>query len=136
MAQGGTRSVLLMLIAATVLLGCASTGEQDQMPARAERNAERVGAPKTPAEKRCVAEALNIVVPQYAPAIRSRNLQGWVLLRFDLDGSGRASNITVVDETPPGVFGAATIKALQRSRFVVGVQREGCESVATFSMGR
>jgi len=71
--------------------------------------------------------------PKYPTKAIHDDVEGWVRLRFDLDGSGHASNVTVTG-SHGGMFSGIAIEALEKSMFVEGVMRAGCETVFTFSL--
>ena len=57
------------------------------------------------------------VTPPYPPALLAAPVPGAVTLSFDLGASGVPSNVKVVKSTPPGVFDAAAVLALQQWYF-------------------
>ncbi len=60
------------------------------------------------------------VPPEYPRGAERRKIEGSVTLTFDVDASGKTSNIAVVDASMPGVFDKAAEKALEQWRFEEG----------------
>lgn len=57
------------------------------------------------------------VVPEYPEAALRRDLSGHVVVRFDVDESGKAQNISIVEASPERIFNGAVRVALKRSTF-------------------
>lgn len=57
------------------------------------------------------------VEPDYPRSAASRDLAGWVDVRFGVDASGRTQDVQVVESSPPGVFDEAALAAVRRWRF-------------------
>ncbi|SJM91189.1 TonB family protein [Crenothrix polyspora] len=53
----------------------------------------------------------------YPPRARSRNIEGWVKIEFTVTASGAVTNAHVVGASPPGIFDAAALTAIQKFRF-------------------
>jgi len=60
---------------------------------------------------------LTMLPPQYPPAARMRQVQGWVDLLFTVNADGTVSDPVVVDAEPREVFDNAAIDAALRWRF-------------------
>jgi TonB family protein len=60
---------------------------------------------------------------------------GWVVVRYDLDGSGRAQNATVDISTPAQVFDQSALFSIKRSKFKAQISRTGCKILIVFSNG-
>lgn len=121
-----------LLITAVSIMGCASTP-----PTRSgdsEAIARKLGAPVVAQERKCDPEVKEQFFPQYPVNAHRAKLQGWVLLSFDLDGSGRAANISIVKNQPNDIFNKSAIEAVEKSTFVEGVKRAGCEAIVMFSL--
>ncbi|MEI8634039.1 energy transducer TonB [Vibrio sp. PP-XX7] len=57
------------------------------------------------------------VKPEYPPRALSRKIEGNVTLQFDIDETGRAQNIHIIESHPKRVFDRAAIRALRRWKF-------------------
>lgn len=57
------------------------------------------------------------VAPVYPEAALRRDISGHVVVRFDVDESGKARNITIVEANPARIFNGAVRSALKRSTF-------------------
>lgn len=55
--------------------------------------------------------------PNYPTDALVKGLEGWVLLKYDVDTSGALSNISVIDAEPRRVFDREAIKALKKWKF-------------------
>lgn len=64
-------------------------------------------------------------------AVRAGN--AWVLLTYDLDGSGRAVNISAIKSESGTALAKLALKDLQDSVFKEGVLRTGCKALTTVS---
>ena len=107
---------------------------QPTSKSHAEVQAERLNAPTIDKAQRCEAETLETGVPKYPPAALRSRTEGWALVSYDLDGSGRAVNIALVGSSPSGSFEKATVDVLMRTKFVVGMARTGCKTLVTYAL--
>lgn len=55
--------------------------------------------------------------PNYPTDALVKGLEGWVLLKYDVDTSGALSNISVIDAEPRRVFDREAINALKKWKF-------------------
>ena len=53
----------------------------------------------------------------YPPQAREAGVEGYVVVRYDVDAEGRVINARVVEATPRGVFEEAALAAVTRWRF-------------------
>ena len=53
----------------------------------------------------------------YPPQAKEAGVEGYVVVRYDVDPEGRVVNARVVEATPPGVFDEAALAAVTRWRF-------------------
>lgn len=58
----------------------------------------------------------------------SGTLDAWVLVSYELDGSGVAINSRVQSSDPPGVFDEGPLKKLEQTKFVLG-KRAQCQAL-------
>jgi TonB family protein len=78
--------------------------------------------------------AIKTVLPRLPPAAFSRGKGGWVLARYELDGSGSAKNVQVLEGEPRGQFDEFALLAIRGTEFKVGVSRTECRQVFAFTM--
>ncbi len=57
------------------------------------------------------------VAPDYPQRARTRGIEGYVDLSFDITATGRTDNIRIVDAQPAGVFERASIRALSKWKY-------------------
>ncbi len=80
------------------------------------------------------------VPPEYPPSAITRNLEGWVLVRFSITVAGTVRDATVVSAEPRGIFDQAALKAIARWRYNPRVvdgaaaERVGMETVIRFNL--
>lgn len=55
--------------------------------------------------------------PNYPMLAQQKGLEGWVLLKYDVDTGGTLSNIVVVNSEPKRIFDREAIKALKKWKF-------------------
>ena len=55
--------------------------------------------------------------PIYPEALQDSNVQGHVVLRYDVNAKGKVVNIRVVESYPVGVFDSAAVETLSSWRF-------------------
>lgn len=53
----------------------------------------------------------------YPPAARAAGIEGYVVVRYDVDIDGRVRNARVVSAEPAGVFDESALQAVSRWRF-------------------
>jgi hypothetical protein len=66
--------------------------------------------------------------PRYRPSARPSD-SGWVLFEYDLDGSGRASNIKVLDNRNAGAFAREVVREISAPEFKKRVVKPQCREV-------
>lgn len=118
----------LLIIAA----GCATPPSFD--PEKGRLAIQNVGAPPFDAgADNCESEFETRVWPAVSHDVirrlaRVSDMQGgWARLSFDLDGSGKAINIALIDRSPEPAHAMAIIESLMRSTFRAGAVRVGCK---------
>jgi len=57
------------------------------------------------------------VTPAYPARASRRGTEGWVEVMFTITTTGATSNVQVVREDPPGVFGRAATKAVRKGKY-------------------
>ncbi|AOE50551.1 TonB family protein [Kangiella sediminilitoris] len=55
--------------------------------------------------------------PSYPIKAQLNGIEGWVLLKYDVDASGTLSNISVLDSQPKNIFDKEAVKALKEWKF-------------------
>ncbi len=63
---------------------------------------------------------------------RGKETRAYVVITYDLDGSGKSSNAKVTDSMPSGLFDKTALGLLKRTTFKPGEQATGCVNVRTF----
>ena len=64
---------------------------------------------------------------------RGKEVRAYVVVGFDLDGSGKASNISVVQSNPDDTFNAVTMKLISQAKFAAGVTAQSCRYVGSYA---
>jgi TonB family protein len=98
----------------------------------AERNAKRVGAPLVEASLKCDGYITKRALPTYPASAIQHKQEGWVVLGYVLDGTGRASNIIVVSSSPKRVFEQSAIEAMKQLEFKMGVVNAEYQALFTY----
>jgi TonB family protein len=112
-------------LALLLLAGCAT--QAPSLP--------RLAPEEYRASQRCSEHVRHRVAPAY-PRDAVRNGQsGYVVMDYELDGSGRVLNVRVYDSSPRGVFDKASVEALQRSTFREGPIDTTCREVDEYHLG-
>jgi protein TonB len=68
---------------------------------------------------------LKALAPDYPPRAAAAGVQGWVEVRFDVNATGVAENVRVLDAQPRGTFDAAALSAIRRARFTPARTADG-----------
>lgn len=83
-------------------------------------------------------EAVRVEEPEYPGRAFARGLQGWVVLRLDVDPEGRPRRVRVLEAQPGGVFERAARRTVRNWRFAPpgepGLER--CVVVLDFRLGQ
>jgi protein TonB len=80
--------------------------------------------------------------PDYPPRAASRNIEGWVLVRFTITPQGTVRDPVVIQAQPKGYFEANALKAISRWRYNpkveggVAVERVGVQVKLSFNLER
>ena len=116
-------------LCALALAGCASTGATfPDEPSEAERQPTCHDAALN------YREALEAVV--YPPQYRDKRVSGWVLVGYELDGSGVARNLRVLKSSPSGAFESAALRPYSEMRFKPDVKRAECRALVGFKVSK
>ena len=84
---------------------------EEEVPAPAEEVA--IAEP----EKIIPAKVISRSPPDYPKRAASRDIEGWVQVKFSIDVKGEPFNVVVVEAEPKGVFDKAAIKSIEKWRF-------------------
>jgi outer membrane biosynthesis protein TonB len=76
---------------------------------------------------------LTRAAPVYPREELRRGISGWVILAYDLDGSGKAVNIRHVDSEPREVFVASAAVSIVAQKFTSGVVERNSVNIITFT---
>ena len=71
-----------------------------------------------------------VVFPNFPRGLHRSS--GWIVLSFDLDGSGKAVNVSVLDASEPEVLDRVALEAISKSAFELDAVKTGCEMLFTF----
>jgi TonB family protein len=63
-----------------------------------------------------------------------RGQGGWVVVGYDLDGSGSAKNLRGEKASPPGMFDSAVLEVYSKLRFKADVRQENCRGFVRFQV--
>jgi TonB family protein len=63
------------------------------------------------------AAPVEFVSPEYPSSAEKSNIEGFVVLQFDITKTGNTDNITVVDATPEGIFDESAKAALEQWKY-------------------
>ncbi|MGV8942363.1 MAG: TonB family protein [Lysobacter sp.] len=73
-----------------------------------------------------------LTINDWPEKARGRDVSGYVVISYSLDGSGSAKELTVTDSKPKRLFDKATLKILERTEFAKGIQSSSCVYVRTY----
>jgi TonB family protein len=66
-------------------------------------------------------DRISYTAPTYPDEARRLGLEGWVWAEFDIDDSGKVTNISIVDSHPKNTFTVSIINALHHWRYATSV---------------
>ena len=124
-----TFAAVIIAVAAPTPSATASEANTDTSPIPAEyRETERCED---------LVETRPRVSPDMWPAeALNRELFAWVVLDYELDGSGQPVNIDIVASEPSGLFEQLALAILSQTTYEPGVVRSECRYVAHFESAR
>ena len=67
---------------------------------------------------------------------RGKEYNAYVVVSYQLDGTGKAVNPQLIDAKPKRMFEKTTISLLERTAFAPGVIKDSCTYVRTYSAMR
>ena len=77
-----------------------------------------------------------ITAEDWPKRARGRNVNAYVVISYDLDGTGKAQNTQISDSSPKGLFDRSTLSILNRTEFAPGVVAQACTYVRTYGAVR
>ena len=77
-----------------------------------------------------------ITIEDWPKAARRREVNAYVVVTYDLDGSGKARNAQVTDSAPNDIFDQSTLNILARTEFALGAVKQACTYVRTYGSVR
>ena len=90
---------------------------------------------KQTCQEHIVAEP-RITAEDWPKRARGREVNAYVVITYDLDGSGKAQNAQVSDSLPKGLFDRSTLSILARTEFAQGAVAQACTYVRTYGAVR
>jgi TonB family protein len=127
------RYLASICLTVALIAACSSAAPVRSPPPDPDTVDRRLGAPMLQPEDSCSGEIRNNTFPHFPPDALAARTEGWVMLTFDLDGSGKASNIKVVGSHPQGVFEQSAITSVEKTDYVPGARRTRCKARITFA---
>lgn len=118
---------------AMALLTLTSTLAQAQAPEQVVRLDPR-SPPTIAANDNCEDLVIRVALPEWPKKALREGTSGWTVVRYDVDASGHARNVTVEIAAPEQVFGKSAVSAVQGSRFKPSLARGECKMLLTWSL--
>ena len=94
---------------------------------------------EVPAQETCqehITGTPRLTINDWPKRARGRDFSAYVVISYELDGSGKAKDLKVTDSKPAGLFDKATLSILERTDFAAGVQAPSCTYVRTYGAVR
>lgn len=82
---------------------------------------------------KCTEAIIEMAMPLWPKSALRSGTTGWTVVRYDLNGSGRAQNATVYSAVPEQVFDQSSLFSIKLSKFKAGASRQGCKALIVFS---
>jgi TonB family protein len=109
-----------------LLIACAGP------PTKVDTSAQRTRPPTIDKTENCGAKPTKRAPFQYPIEARRSRTEGWVVLSFDVDESGKPSRLLVLDSEPKGYFDQAAIAAMKQWEFEPGAIGRQCKVTAEY----
>ena len=77
-----------------------------------------------------------ITAEDWPKRARGRNVNAYVVITYDLDGTGKPTNAQVTDSVPNGLFDRSTLSILNRTAFAPEAVAQSCTYVRTYGAVR
>ena len=77
-----------------------------------------------------------ITAEDWPKRARGRNVNAYVVITYDLDGTGKPKNAQVTDSLPKGLFDRSTLSILSRTEFAPDAVAQTCVYVRTYGAVR
>jgi TonB family protein len=78
----------------------------------------------------------SITMQEWPQNARGREINAYVVISYELDGSGKAKNQKIIHSSPAGLFDKVTASLLERTDFKIGVKAQSCNYLQTFNVAR
>ncbi len=96
--------------------------------------ADSINMPVIAQSEQCNEAFTQAVMPLWPKNALRAGTNGWAIVRFDLDGSGRAQNIEIVASAPQQVFDKASQDNIKRSTFKPGFIKTACRTSFVYTL--
>jgi protein TonB len=80
-------------------------------------------------------ELVQAEAPEFPRAAQRREIEGHVVVRYNVSADGAVSDVEVVEATPAGVFERSVMRALESWQYATGPGAEGVERRFDFNFG-
>ena len=117
------------IIAVLAVVGCAS--EPGQGPASPASPVPQLDTSTCP-----VLHPRYGVLPVFPHSMLRDRREGWVIVGFDVDSDGAATNLHVVKSDPGGVFDVEALRAMATARLPANDPHTGCQVAVEFELSR
>lgn len=79
-----------------------------------------------------IIEDAKLTINDWPKKARGKSINAFVILSYNLDGSGKPQNITLIDSQPNNIFNRTTKNLLKRTLFKKGVEATDCIYIKTY----
>ena len=83
--------------------------------------------------EKCLDSVIRNAMPDWPKKALRAGTIGWVLVRYDLDGSGLAQNAVIEISAPNEVFEQSALLTVKRSKYKPGISKAGCKTLIVYS---
>ena len=80
-------------------------------------------------------ELVEAEAPEFPRAAQRREIEGHVVVRYNVTSDGAVADVEVVEASPAGIFERSVMRALEDWRYVSGPGAEGVERRFDFNFG-
>lgn len=80
-------------------------------------------------------ELVEASAPEFPRAAERREIEGHVVVRYNVTADGAVADVEVVEATPAGVFERSVMRALEDWRYAAGSGAQGVERRFDFNFG-
>lgn len=82
--------------------------------------------------KENIVDEPTLTIADWPKNARDRAIDAYVVISYELDGSGKPIRLKIIDSKPAGLFDATTISILERTNFTLGIKSESCTYIRTY----